>query len=106
MSFAVFYRQFVSRSRQSAEAGYVFVLVSGGIELFFFLLADTMLCFGFNMRRMLITQKSLAVAKQWSGTFQCLMLCHMHRKLEVAQLGKLTLTDQKNILYHMVSWAL
>jgi len=33
----------------------VVVLVSAGIELIFFLVADIVLCFGFRMRIMLIT---------------------------------------------------
>ena len=34
---------------------FITVLVSAGIELIFFLVAGTVLCFGFSMRRMLIT---------------------------------------------------
>ena len=34
---------------------YIVVLVSAGIELIFFLVAGTVLCFGFSVRIMLIT---------------------------------------------------
>ena len=37
------------------NSGIQFVLVLAGIELFFFIVAGIMLCFGFSMRRMLIT---------------------------------------------------
>ena len=39
------------------------VLVSAGIELFVFLVAGTVLCFGFSMRRMLITLMFSVVAE-------------------------------------------
>ena len=39
------------------------VLVSAGIELIFFLVAGIVSCLGFSMRRMLITQMFLVVAK-------------------------------------------
>lgn len=46
----------LNRSQQGALAVMRTVLVLAGKELVFFLVADTVLWFGFNMRIMLITQ--------------------------------------------------
>jgi len=44
----------------AAKTVFRLVLVSAGIELIFFLVADIVLCFGFRMRIMLITHQSFS----------------------------------------------
>ena len=81
------------------------VLISAGIELIFFLVAGTVLCFGFRMRIMLITHRCfsccwavLTLVKDFSASHAL-----PARSWEGAQPGQLTQTGQRDIPYHVTS---
>jgi len=80
------------------------VLVSAAIELIFFLLANVVLCFGFGVKIMLITYKcfQLLLGGQALFSFSC-WPARYTGSWEGTQLGQLTQTGQKDILFHMMS---
>jgi len=89
------------------------VMVSAGIELSVFLIADMVVCFGFRMRIILITHWYLSccctVLNNKPIAFQFHMLpwqwggCECARSLEKTQTGQLTSNGLRNIPYRSTS---
>lgn len=90
-----------------------------GIELISFLEAGTVLCFELSLRRMLITHRcfsccpAVLTLSQGIFRFPCsgMLTCSArallseqgHKKLGGAELGQLTQTGRRDILYHGIS---
>jgi len=100
-------RSFISKQVRPRNKIIVNSLFWFGIELFFFLEVDMVLCIKYRMRIILITHLLLSSAYSRSKTFQLLMLpCQQvdwgcTRNWEATR--HLTQTGQGNITYHMTS---